>query len=403
MRSCFFIAPKKRPGGTGPSITHPNQIKAPRGEQMEVTTMKKTNAMKKFLTAALSLAMALSLAACTGAAGGSSSVQQPSTSGNGSGSVQQTEYKVGLVKYMDHASLDQIEENVMKELDAKSAELGVTFNYADYTYNGQGDGTTLNQIAAQLVADQVDVVVPIATPAAQVMQSVVTDEDIPIIFAAVSDPVTANLVADMDTPGGTITGVSDALNTEMIMKMMVAVDPDIQTVGLLYSKSEDSSKKPIEEAKEFLDANGIAYVEKTGTNTDEINSAVDALISAGVQAIFTPTDNTVMQAELSIFEKLNDAQIPHYTGANSFALNGAFFGYGVDYDELGAKTADMVVDLLVNGADPATTPVVVLAHEAATINTETCEAIGLSLDDVKAAFATLGIGVVEITTAQSFS
>ena len=76
--------------------------------------MKKTNAMKKFLTAALSLAMALSLAACTGAAGGSSSVQQPSTSGNGSGSVQQTEYKVGLVKYMDHASLDQIEENVMK-------------------------------------------------------------------------------------------------------------------------------------------------------------------------------------------------------------------------------------------------------------------------------------------------
>ena len=95
--------------------------------------MKKTNAMKKFLTAALSLAMALSLAACTGAAGDSSSVQQPSTSGNGSGSVQQTEYKVGLVKYMDHASLDQIEENVMKELDAKSAELGVTFNYADYT------------------------------------------------------------------------------------------------------------------------------------------------------------------------------------------------------------------------------------------------------------------------------
>ena len=223
------------------------------------------------------------------------------------------------------------------------------------------------------------------------------------IFAAVSDPVTANLVADMDAPGGTITGVSDALNTEMIMKMMVAVDPDIQTVGLLYSKSEDSSKKPIEEAKEFLDANGIAYVEKTGTNTDEINSAVDALISAGVQAIFTPTDNTVMQAELSIFEKLNDAKIPHYTGANSFALNGAFFGYGVDYDELGAKTADMVVDLLVNGDDPATTPVVVLAHEAATINTETCEAIGLSLDDVKAAFATLGIGVVEITTAQSFS
>lgn len=374
---------------------------------MEVNTMKKNSTLKKLLAAALSLSLALTLAACTGAGNDSGSSGASSSDGTAAGgssaSAAKTEYKIGLVKYMDHASLDQIEKNVQKELDAKSAELGVTFNYADYTYNGQGDGTTLNQIAAQLVADGVDVIVPIATPAAQVMQSVVTDEDIPIIFAAVSDPVTANLVQDMDAPGGTITGVSDALNTEMIMKMMLAVDPDIQTVGLLYSKSEDSSKKPIEEAKAFLDASGISYVEKTGTNTDEVNSAVDALISAGVEAIFTPTDNTVMQAELSIFEKLNEAKIPHYTGANSFALNGAFFGYGVDYDDLGAETADMVVDLLVNGADPATTPVVILAHEAATINTETCEAIGLSLDDVKAAFATLGIGVVEITTAQSFS
>lgn len=374
---------------------------------MEVNTMKNTNIVKKILSAALSLSLVLSLAACggsgsgTSSAGGSASSQPQDASSSGSEAVK--EYKVGIVKFMDHASLDQIEKNIQKELDAKSAELGVNFNYKDYTANGQGDRTTLNQIAAQMVADGVDVVVPIATPAAQAMQSVVVEEGIPVIFAAVSDPVTAKLVDDMDAPGGLITGVSDALNTPMIMDMMVAVDPDIQKVGLLYSKSEDSSKKPIEEAKAYLDEHNIAYVEKTGTNTDEINSAVDSLIAEGVEAIFTPTDNTVMSAELSIFEKLNDAKIPHYTGANSFALNGAFFGYGVDYDDLGAETADMVVNLLVNGADPATTPVVILAHEAATINTETCEAIGLSLDDVKAAFATLGIGVVEITTAKSFS
>ena len=374
---------------------------------MEVNTMKNTNIVKKILSAALSLSLVLSLAACggsgsgTSSAGGSASSQPQDASSSGSEAVK--EYKVGIVKFMDHASLDQIEKNIQKELDAKSAELGVNFNYKDYTANGQGDRTTLNQIAAQMVADGVDVVVPIATPAAQAMQSVVVEEGIPVIFAAVSDPVTAKLVDDMDAPGGLITGVSDALNTPMIMDMMVAVDPDIQKVGLLYSKSEDSSKKPIEEAKAYLDEHNIAYVEKTGTNTDEINSAVDSLIAEGVEAIFTPTDNTVMSAELSIFEKLNDAKIPHYTGANSFALNGAFFGYGVDYDDLGAETADMVVNLLVNGADPAATPVVILAHEAATINTETCEAIGLSLDDVKAAFATLGIGVVEITTAKSFS
>ena len=360
------------------------------------------NIVKKVLSAALAASMALSLAACSGGNNAAGSASASGSAGSASQAEGGKEYKVGIVKFMDHASLDQIESSVQQELDAKSAELGVTFNYADYTFNGQGDSTTLNQIAAQLVDDGVDVVVPIATPAAQVMQSVVTEKDIPIVFAAVSDPVTAKLVSSMDAPGGTITGVSDALNTNMIFDMMLAVNPDTQKVGLLYSKSEDSSRTPIEEAKAYLDAHNIAYVEKTGTNTDEVSSAVDSLIGEKVDAIFTPTDNTVMSAELAIFEKLNDAKIPHYTGADSFALNGAFLGYGVNYTQLGTKVADMVADLLVNGADPATTPVAILANETATVNTETCQAIGLDLDDVKAAFATLGIGVEEITTAKSF-
>ena len=361
------------------------------------------NIVKKVLSAALAASMALSLAACSSGNNAAGSASASGSAGSASQAEGGKEYKVGIVKFMDHASLDQIESSVQQELDAKSAELGVTFNYADYTFNGQGDSTTLNQIAAQLVDDGVDVVVPIATPAAQVMQSVVTEKDIPIVFAAVSDPVTAKLVSSMDAPGGTITGVSDALNTNMIFDMMLAVNPDTQKVGLLYSKSEDSSRTPIEEAKAYLDAHNIAYVEKTGTNTDEVSSAVDSLIGEKVDAIFTPTDNTVMSAELAIFEKLNDAKIPHYTGADSFALNGAFFGYGVNYTQLGTKVADMVADLLANGADPATTPVAILANETATVNTETCQAIGLNLDDVKAALATLNIGVEEITTAKSFS
>ena len=115
---------------------------------------------------------------------------------------------------------------------------------------------------------------------------------------------------------------------------------------ILYSSHRGS--------KSLSDENGIEYVERTGTTTDEVQLAADALVADGVDAVFTPTDNTIMTAELSIYEKFIDAGIPHYTGADSFALNGAFAGYGVDYANLGAKTADMVADILLNGADPAT-------------------------------------------------
>ncbi len=371
--------------------------------------MKKMKLIKKTMTLALSLAMVLSLAACTGGSmgpgkpnpansgsqsqGGGSSAQQP-TSG--------TTYKVGIVKFMDHASLDQIESSLQAELDVLGKELGVTFNYADYSANGQMDGTILQQIGAQMIANDVDVIVPIATPAVQAMLAAAEDTEIPILFSAVSDPIKDGIVADLNAPGGKATGTSDALNTEMVMQLMLAANPDIQKVGLLYSKSESSSAKPVEEAKAYLAAKGIAVEEKTGTNTNEISSAVDALVAAKVDAIFTPTDNTVQSAELAIFEKLQDAKVPHYGGADSFALNGAFCGYGVDYVQLGQATAKMVADLLVNGADPAATPVQIMTAENAVINTETCAAIGMDLDQLKSAFSTLGINVIETTTKQGF-
>ena len=114
-------------------------------------------------------------------------------------------YKVGILKYMDHPSLNQIEENVCKELEALSAD-GVTYEYEDYDLNGQGDASVLNQMAAQLLADGVDAIVPIATPAAQIVQSATEGQNLPIVFSAVSDPVSAKLVASMEEPGANITG-----------------------------------------------------------------------------------------------------------------------------------------------------------------------------------------------------
>lgn len=307
------------------------------------------------------------------------------------------EYKVGILKFMDHASLNQIEDAVKAELDAKSAEGENTYVYEGYDLNGQGDSTVLLQQAAQLIDDGVDVIIPIATPAAAVAQSATEDNQIPVVFSAVSDPVIAGLVESMDAPGANITGTSDALNTNAILDLMFIANPDIESVGLLYSLSEDSSKQPIADAKSYLDEKGIKYVEATGTNISEIQAAAEQLAADGVDVVFTPTDNTVMDAELAIYETFLEAGIAHYTGADSFALNGAFCGYGVDYTNLGTATADMVIDIL-NGAAPAETPVQTFDSGIATVNTETAEALGIDYSG----FAEVCTQVVETVTAEEF-
>ena len=309
-----------------------------------------------------------------------------------------TTYKVGIVQYVDDASLNQIEAAIEAELSAKAKELGVTFDYEDYTYNGQADSTTLNQIATELLADEVDIIVPIATPTAMIMQNATEDNPIPVVFSAVTDPVSAGLVASNDAPGANITGTSDALDTNAVFDLMFAANSDITSVGLLYDKSQDSSKQAIADAKAYCEEKGVEVVEKTGTTNDEISNAADALVAAGVNAVFTPTDNTVMTAELAIYEKFAEAGIPHYAGADSFALNGAFLGYGVNYEELGTATADMVVDILVNGKAPKDMPVQTLSNGIATVNTDTAEAIGLDYSK----FSELCESVVETKTAEAF-
>ena len=313
------------------------------------------------------------------------------------GTAMAAEYKVGIIQFVDDASLNQIEASIEAELDAKSEEGEDKYIYEGYVYNGQADSTTLSQIATQLISDGVDVIVPIATPTAQIVQAATEDNQIPVVFSAVSDPVGASLVESVEEPGANITGTSDALNTNAILDLMFIANPDIKKVGLLYSQSEDASKQPIEDAKAYLEEKGVEYVEKTGTNNTEVTQAADALIAESVDAVFTPTDNTVMTAELGIYEKFIDAGIPHYAGADSFALNGAFCGYGVDYKNLGKETAYMVVEIL-QGADPATTAVKTFDNGIATVNTETAEAIGLDYSG----FAEVCTQVIETITAEEF-
>ena len=374
----FFVSPIKGRAANGPSIDHPKH------KYLEVTTMKKHNIVKKFFALALAGTMALSLAACGKESGGKNA------------------YKIGICNYVDDASLNQINENIQARLKEIGDEKGVSFEI-DYE-NPNADATVMNQVIANFQADQVDLMVGIATPVAMAMQAATEDSNIPVVFSAVSDPVGAELAASLDAPGGNLTGTSDYLDTNSIMNLIFAVNPDVKKVGLLYNVGQDSSTTPIAHAKEYLDAKGIEYVERTGTNAAEVKQAAQALVADGVDAVFTPTDNTIMEHYLSIYEIFVDAGIPHYTGADSFALNGAFLGYGVDYANLGRETADMIAEILIDGKDPGTLAVKTFDNGTATINTETCTALGLDYDEIAGLFTSqkLCTKVQPITTAEEF-
>ena len=309
-------------------------------------------------------------------------------------------YKVGICNYVDDASLNQIVDNIQAQLADIAQEGNVTIE-VDYQ-NCNADASVMQQIVSNFIANGVDVMVGVATPVAMTMQSMTEDNKIPVVFAAVSDPLSTQLVETLEEPGANITGTSDFLNTSAVLNLIFAANPEARNIALLYDVGQDASTTPINDAKTFLDEKGVSYKEYTGTNVSEVIQAVQALIADGADAVFTPTDNTIMTAELSIYEMLRDAGIPHYTGADSFALNGALVGYGVDYANLGVETANIVSDILLNGADPAFTPVMTFDNGTATVNTETAAALGLDMDALKAAFEPFCTSIQTITTAEAF-
>ena len=313
---------------------------------------------------------------------------------------EKTSFKVGICNFVDDASLNQIIANIRERLGEIEQEKGVTFEIAEDNCNL--DTSVMQQIVANFIADEVDLMVGVATPVAIGMQGMTADNGIPVVFAAVSDPIGAQLVESLEKPGANITGTSDYLDTAAVLNLIFAANPDAKKVALLYNPSEDASAAPIAEAKEILTAKGVEVKEYTGANVTEVMQAAEAIVSDGMDAVFTPTDNTIMAAELSIYETLAEAKIPHYTGADSFALNGAFLGYGVDYANLGRVTGDMIAAILVDGADPAATPVQTFDNGTATVNTETCEAIGFDFEAIKEAFGPYCTKVQEITTAEAF-
>lgn len=350
--------------------------------------------MKKRAVSVL-MAAVMAAAAVTGCGGTEKETAAPaeeaagSTDAQGAASGEQEEdrYRIAVVKQMDHASLDEIADAICEELGQIAADTGAAMEYE--VYSGQGDQSVLTQIGTQVISEGADVVIPIATLAAQVMATCAEETKTPVVYAAISDPEGADM-----TGIDYVTGTSDALNTSFIMDMMLAQNPEVKKVGLLYSLSEDNSAAPIAEAKAYLDEKGIAYVEKTANTNDEVITAASALIGEKVDAVFTPTDNVIMAAELAIYEDLAAAGIPHYTGADSFVRNGAFATCGVNYTELGHETADLAYRALTEGMEDLE-DYYLMEGGIITVNTETAEALGADYT----AFASMG-EVAEVTTTE---
>lgn len=283
--------------------------------------------------------------------------------------------KVGIVQIVEHPSLNSIRESLIKELAAKGYEDGKNISI-DYQ-NAQGDQTNLKSICQKFANNKYDLIIAIATPSAQA--AVGETKTIPVLFSACTDPLGAGLVADMNKPGGNVTGTSDAVSAEKIMGLAEKITPGIKTIGALYNSSETNSVSVINGLKKYAATKGITVVEATVTNSSEVQQAAQSLASK-TDAIFSPIDNTVASAMPVVTQVVRAAKKPVYVGADSMVKDGGLATYGINYIVLGKETGDMAAEILA-GKNPGEMPVKTMSEMNIYINKETADAIGVKIPD----------------------
>ncbi|HHW48144.1 MAG TPA: ABC transporter substrate-binding protein [Clostridiaceae bacterium] len=283
--------------------------------------------------------------------------------------------KIGIVQIIEHPSLNTIRESFIEELEKKGFKDGenITIDYQ----NAQNDQTNLKAICQRFSSNNYDLIVAIATPSAQAAAGE-TDE-IPVLFSACTDPISAGLVDSLEKPGKNVTGTSDRVSSEKIMELAVRITPDIKKIGALYNSSEINSISMINDLKEYAQKNGMTVVEATVANTAEVQQAVQSLVGK-VDAIFSPIDNTVASAMPVVAEVANKARIPVYVGADSMVEDGGLATYGINYISLGQETAHMAAEIL-NGKNPGDIPVRTMSDLQIYINKATADAIGVTIPE----------------------
>lgn len=281
--------------------------------------------------------------------------------------------KIGLVQLVEHTSLDQIRESIIAQLEEDGYVDGdnITIDYQ----NAQNEQSNLKTICQGFVADDVDIIVAITTPATQVAMG--ETSDIPIVFSAVTDPVDAEVVADMENPGGNVTGTSDIISVDKIMGLAKEMTPGFKTIGALYNSSETNSVSVVDDLKKYAKDNGYEVIESAITSANEIQQAAQNLAKK-CDIVFSPIDNTVASAIATANSVFIDAKIPYYVGADSMVKDGAFATYGIDYEYLGQQTAEMVEEII-DGADPGQMPVRTMDEMAMYINSQTAADMGIEI------------------------
>lgn len=327
------------------------------------------------------LAMSLSVAAIGCGSSQTTSQDTPVESAEASdaaeaastGEAEGANYKVGVIQLVEHSALDAAYQGFVDGLKELGYEDGKNLTL-DYQ-NAQGDQSNCQTIATKLVNDQNDLILAIATPAAQAVAN--TTKDIPILVTAVTDPADSKLVASNEVPGGNVSGTSDLTPVKEQINLIPKIVPSAKTVGLVYCSSEANSKFQIELAKAEAEALGLQVVEATVSNSNEIQQVVQSLVGK-VEAIYIPTDNMLAAGMSTVVGVTNPAKIPVICGEEGMVNNGGTATYGINYYDLGKLTAAQAVSILADGKNPAEMPIEYSSDCDLVLNEDAAAQMGLT-------------------------
>lgn len=291
--------------------------------------------MKKLFKAVVALGAVALTGAALASCGGSNEVD---IHANKIGTGDQ---KIAVVKYLSHTSLNMIEDAIVEEIVDKLDESKYTLT----KYDGAADSAIISQTLSQLKSENTDIVICIATPVAVAAKAAFVGTDTKVVFAAVSDPVAADIVSNLDAPEGNITGTSDAVDLEKQLELAYQVNPNLKKIGYIYTGGEANSVANLNRLTELAETKDLELLDRQISTPAEITEVANALVSK-VDALIVTDDNNVASAMPTLSTILIENKVPCYCAADSEIMDGGMMGYSINYEKLGKDTADMAVDLL---------------------------------------------------------